>query len=120
MKIKHVYLTTSLPARLAEFYTRIGLPIRFVDEGKWTQFGTEGTAFCVSSREESAAPAASNAVVVFEVERLEAAIDRAVAAGATVKAPTRNMGSGRVAQLRDPDGNMIQFFEPSRGPRDLN
>jgi predicted enzyme related to lactoylglutathione lyase len=112
MKVKHVYLTASQPARLAEFYEKIGLSIRFADGERWIQFRTEGAAFCVSGLGESAAAASSNAVVVFEVDRLEPVLDRAIASGATMVAPARDMGShGRVAQIRDPDNNVIQLFE---------
>ncbi len=77
MKVKHVYLTASQPARLAEFYEKTGLSIRFADGERWIQFRTEGAAFCVSGPEESAAAASSNAVVVFEVEKLEPVSARA-------------------------------------------
>ena len=112
MKVKHVYLTASQPARLAEFYEKTGLSIRFADGERWIQFRTEGAAFCVSGLGESAAAASSNAVVVFEVDKLEPVLDRAIASGATIVAPARDMGShGRVAQIRDPDNNVIQLFE---------
>ncbi len=112
MKVKHVYLTASQPARLAEFYVKAGLSIRFADGERWIQFRTEGAAFCVSGREESAATPSSNAVVVFEVDEIDTVLDRAVAAGATIIVPVRDMGShGRVAQIRDPDNNVIQIFE---------
>jgi predicted enzyme related to lactoylglutathione lyase len=117
MKIKHVYLTASQPARLAEFYEEIGLSIRFADGERWIQFRTEGAAFCVSGLGESAAAASSNAVVVLEVDKLEPVLDRAIAAGATIVAPARDMGShGRVAQIRDPDNNVIQLFEAATKP----
>jgi predicted enzyme related to lactoylglutathione lyase len=117
MKVRHVYLTASQPARLAEFYEKTGLSIRFADGERWIQFRTEGAAFCVSGLEESAAAASSNAVVVFEVEKLEPVLDRAVAAGATIISPARDMGShGRLAQFRDPDNNIIQLFEAATKP----
>jgi predicted enzyme related to lactoylglutathione lyase len=117
MKVKHVYLTASQPARLAEFYTKTGLSIRFADGERWIQFRTEGAAFCVSGPDESASSPSSNAIVVFEVDQLEPVVDRAVAAGATLIAPVRDMGShGRVAQIRDPDNNVIQLFEAATKP----
>ncbi|MBR0873275.1 VOC family protein [Bradyrhizobium tropiciagri] len=119
MKVKHVYLTASHPARLAEFYAKAGLSIRFADGERWIQFRTEGAAFCVSGLEESASTPSTNAVVVFEVDHLEPVLDRVVAAGATLIAPVRDMGShGRVAQVRDPDGNVIQFFEAATKPNE--
>lgn len=113
MKIKHVYLTSTRPAELAEFYVNSGLSIRFADGDQWIQFRGEGAAFCISGLDESATTPSSNAVVVFEVEKLEPAVERALAAGATLVTAARDMGShGRVAQVRDLDSNVIQFFEP--------
>lgn len=112
MKVKHVYVTASQPKQLAEFYAKLGLSIRFSDGDRWVQFRSEGAAFCVAGPEESAAAPSSNAVVVFQVEKLEAAVERAVEAGATTLLTVRDMGDhGRVAQIRDPDNNVIQFFE---------
>jgi predicted enzyme related to lactoylglutathione lyase len=105
-------LTASQPARLAEFYEKIGLSIRFAAGERWIQFRTEGAAFCVSGLGESAAAASSNAIVVFEVDKLEPVLDRAIASIATIVAPAQDMGShGRVAQIRHPDNNVIQLFE---------
>jgi predicted enzyme related to lactoylglutathione lyase len=112
MKVKHVYVTACQPKQLAEFYAKLGLSIRFSDGDRWVQFRSEGAAFCVAGPEESAAASSSNAVVVFEVEKLEAAVERAVEAGATILLAVRDMGDhGRVAQIRDPGNNIIQFFE---------
>ena len=115
MKVKHVYLTASQPAKLAEFYANTGLTIRFADGERWIQFRSEGAAFCVSGMEESASIPSANAVVVFEVEQLESVVERAIAAGATLIAPVRDMGGhGRVAQVCDPESNVIQFFEAAK------
>jgi predicted enzyme related to lactoylglutathione lyase len=112
MKVKHVYVTASQPNQLAEFYAKLGLSIRFSDGDRWVQFRSEGAAFCVAGPEESATVPSSNAVVVFEVEQLEAAVERAIEAGGTVLLAVRDMGDhGRVAQIRDPANNIIQFFE---------
>jgi predicted enzyme related to lactoylglutathione lyase len=113
MKVKHVYVTAKEPERLATFYAKAGLSIRFADGERWVQFRSDGAAFCVAGVEESASTPSSNAVVVFEVERLEPIIERAVEAGATIIGSIRDMGShGRVAQICDPERNVIQFFEP--------
>jgi predicted enzyme related to lactoylglutathione lyase len=120
MKIKHVYLTSHQPNQLAEFYTKLGLAIRFADGERWVQFRSDSgaAAFCISGLGESAAPPSSNAVVVFEVEKLETAVEVAVTAGAIVLQPIRDMGDhGRVAKIQDPANNIIQFFEASTKPK---
>ena len=112
MKIKHIYLTAKNPGKLAEFYKRAGLSVRFADGERWIQFKSEGAAFCVASIEESVVSPSTNAVVVFEVDDLEAAVSQAVATGAIVTGPIRDMGGhGRVAEIRDPEDNAIQLFQ---------
>lgn len=115
MKIRHTYLTASNPEALAQFYRAIGMPVRFADGERWIQFATDGAAFCIAGLEESAVQPSSNAVVVFEVEGLEAALAKAVDAGGTNISGIRDMGShGRAAQIRDPQNNLIQFFERAK------
>jgi predicted enzyme related to lactoylglutathione lyase len=115
MKIKHAYLTAANPEALAQFYREIGMPVRFADGQRWIQFATDGAAFCIAGPEESAVQPSSNAVVVFEVEGLEAALAKAVDAGGINIAGIRDMGShGRAIQIRDPQNNLIQFFERAK------
>ena len=115
MKIKHAYLTASDPEALAHFYREVGIPVRFADGKRWIQFATDGAAFCIAGIEESAVEPSSNAVVVFEVEELEAALSKAVDAGGTNMSGIRDMGDhGRAAQIRDPQNNLIQFFERAK------
>jgi predicted enzyme related to lactoylglutathione lyase len=117
MKLKHVYLTSADPERLSEFYTNVGFDIRFSDPGRWIQFKTEGAAFCIASQEESTASAPANAIAVFEVTDLEAALATAGKAGALRIGEVREMGAhGRVGWIEDPDHNIVQFFESL--PRD--
>lgn len=111
MKLKQVYLTSSEPERLASFYEGLGLKMRFADPGKWIQFVSDPAAFCVASHAESVSEQFQDAVLVFDVENLEAAIDRAIGLGARVEA-IRDMGShGRTVKVRDPSGNVIQFYQ---------
>lgn len=112
MKITHIYLSAENPEGLVEFYTKLGLSVRFSDGPRWTQFVSDGGAFCIANQAESAASPGSNAVVVFEVEDIEAALKSATEAGAEVISPIRDMGDhGRVAQVRDIERNIIQLIE---------
>ena len=116
MKIKHAYLTAAEPEDLAKFYSQLGLAVRFADGSRWIQFSSEGAAFCIADVEESATTPSSNAIIVFEVEKLEDVTKLATAAGGEVLSEIRDMGShGRVARIRDPESNIIQFFE--RAPK---
>jgi len=112
VKLKQVYLTAVEPERLAEFYEALGLTIRFADPGKWIQFAGEKAAFCVAGPSESVSEQSRDAVLVFEVDNLEMALDRARAQGAELPGEVRDMGAhGRVAHVRDPQHNTIQLFQ---------
>ena len=111
VKLKQVYLTAADPERLASFYEGLGLKVRFADPGKWIQFVSDPAAFCVASPAESVSDQLQDAVLVFDVDNLEAAIESAVAGGAQVEA-IRDMAShGRAVKVRDPSGNVIQFYQ---------
>ncbi|WP_234831253.1 VOC family protein [Rhodopseudomonas palustris] len=114
MKLKQVYLTANDPERLATFYEGLGLKVRFADPGKWIQFVSDAAAFCVAGPTESVSSQLQDAVVVFDVDDLEAAVERAAAMGAEVGA-VRDMAShGRAVTLRDPGGNVIQFYQVAK------
>lgn len=111
VKLKQVYLTAKDPGRLAAFYEGLGLKVRFADPGKWIQFVSDATAFCVADPKESASEQLKDAVLVFDVDNLEAAMERAAAMGAHVGA-IRDMAShGRAVKVQDPGGNVIQFYQ---------
>lgn len=98
---------------------RSGLSIgkRVLVGDRWTQFVSEGSAFCIADQTESVVPPGSNSVVVFEVDDLDAAMKRAAEAGASVAGSIRDMGDhGRVAQVRDVENNVIQFLEKRPRP----
>lgn len=112
MKIKQVYIATSSIDRLADFYGRLGLPVRFADGDRWVQFQTEGAAFCIAGACEAAVRPSSNAVIVFEVTDLETALETARAAGALSVSGIRDMGShGRSAVIEDVERNVLQFYQ---------
>jgi predicted enzyme related to lactoylglutathione lyase len=112
VKLKQVYLTAAEPEKLSRFYEALGMSIRFVDPGKWVQFESEKTAFCVAGPSESVSDPGRNAVVVFEVENLEAAVACARDNGAKICGDVRDMGGhGRTAQFKDPEENLVQLFQ---------
>ncbi|WFU55195.1 VOC family protein [Bradyrhizobium pachyrhizi] len=115
MRLKQVYLTAADPQDLARFYEALGLSVRFADAGRWIQFVSDTSAFCIAGPSESASDQSRGAVPVFEVDDLEATVASAQAAGGKAIGAIRDMGShGRVAHIRDPRGNDIQFFQPAR------
>jgi predicted enzyme related to lactoylglutathione lyase len=110
-KLQNAYYVTRDMERAVGFYRdALGLSLKFQDGAKWAQFDAGGVNFSLSAPEE-AAPAAAGAVVIFEVDDLNAARTRLTANGATVM-DSRDMGShGRSLTFRDPDGNVVQLFQ---------
>lgn len=111
VKIQNVYQVSRDMSRALGFYRDVlGMKLKFQDGEKWAQLDANGARFAVASPEEAGAAAASNTVVVFEVDDLAAARQALEAAGAPILA-TRDMGNhGSTLTSRDPDGNIVQFF----------
>ncbi len=110
-KLQNAYLVTRAMDRAVAFYREaLGLALKFQDGARWAQFDAGGTNVSLSAPEE-AADGACGAVLVFEVDDLEAAAARVAAHGGTLGA-RRDMGThGRTLTVRDPDGNVIQLFQ---------
>jgi predicted enzyme related to lactoylglutathione lyase len=111
VKIQNVYQVTRDMGRSLGFYRDVlGMKMKFQDGEKWAQLDAQGARFALSSPEEAGAAAASNTIIVFEVDDLAAARAALEQAGAPILA-TSDMGShGSTLTSRDPDGNIIQFF----------
>jgi len=110
-KLQNAYYVTGEMDRAVAFYRDVlGLGLKFQDGTKWAQFDALNTSFSLSAPEESAEGAAG-AVVVFEVDDLDATRARLVQHGGAVAAE-RDMGAhGRTLTVRDPDGNVFQLFQ---------
>ncbi|MFN8558251.1 MAG: VOC family protein [Dehalococcoidia bacterium] len=111
MKLQNAYYVTGDMERAVAFYRdALGLRMKFQDGAKWAQFDAGGVNFSLSSPAE-AASGAVGAVVIFEVDDLDAIRARLEAGGATVL-DSRDMGAhGRALTFRDPDGNLVQLFQ---------
>jgi predicted enzyme related to lactoylglutathione lyase len=111
VKIQNVYQVTQNIGRSLDFYRGLlGMNLKFQDGARWAQLDAGGARFALSSPEEAGAAAASNTVIVFEVDDLDAMSKQLEAAGVPILA-TRDMGGhGRTLTSQDPDGNVIQFF----------
>jgi len=110
-KLQNAYYVTAEMDRAVAFYRDVlGLPLKFQDGERWAQFDAGGVNFSLSAPDE-AATGARGAVVIFEVDDLDAARDRLVDARASVL-ETRDMGThGRLLTFQDPDGNLVQLFQ---------
>ncbi len=111
VRIQNVYQISRNMSRSLGFYRDLlGMKMKFQDGEKWAQLDAQGARFALASPEEAGAAAASNTVIVFEVDDLASARAALESAGAPILA-TRDMGShGNTLTTRDPDGNIVQFF----------
>lgn len=104
------YITRDMPRAVAFYRDVLGLTLAFQDGEKWTQMKAGDVNFALASPEEGA-DGAVGAVVIFEVDDLDASKTALEDAGGTVLA-LRDMGDhGRALTFRDPDGNLVQLFQ---------
>lgn len=110
-KLQNAYYVTREMDRAVAFYRdALGLALKFQDGARWAQFDAGGVNFSLSSPEE-AGGSTDGAVVVFEVDDLDAAQTRLAERGAALL-DVRDMGAhGRSLLFKDPDGNLVQLFQ---------
>lgn len=110
-RLQNIYLTASDMKRQRRFYEEVlGLKVKFADEDNWVQFDVGGQNLALASARE-AAPGAAGAVVVLEVDSIEAVVEKLSEEGLEVLS-IRDMGShGRTCAFRDPSGNVVQLFQ---------
>lgn len=110
-RIQNVYLVADDMDAMVRFYEQaLGLPIKFRDGTRWTQFNVGGSNLSLSSREEAGAEA-KGGTVVFETDDL-AALRAKVEQGGGKVLRERDMGShGKTVTCVDPAGNLFQLFE---------
>lgn len=115
-RLKTVYHIADDMAAGRRFYEDgLGLVPRFADGTRWVQYEAGGAAFALAGPEEAPEADAEGAVAVFEVDDLDAARARLVAAGIPIVSE-RDMGShGRVLTVRDPAGTFLQLFARAAG-----
>jgi predicted enzyme related to lactoylglutathione lyase len=113
-----VYLVARDADALARFYGEgLGLEVAFADPGRWVQFGTEGSSFCLAAEVEAAEVGDQALVPVFEVDDITGWEERLARAGGQMAAPVRDMGDhGRVFTGRDPEGHVFQLWSDGGKP----
>lgn len=103
--------------KAVNFYSYVlGLPI-IVQNPQGAEFRTDGVILAVKPRtpaDQTGKPAGSggSTQVTFQVSDLDVAFTDAKGRGAKVMAPPRTVEAGRLARLLDPEGNIIELFEP--------
>ena len=103
------------PDALARWYQeRLGVKTvpETYEEGAWRQ--QEGETVFAPFRQDSEmiGPPEHSWMINFSVDDLDAMVGQLRAAGETVEVDEQRYPNGRFAELRDPEGNGIQLWQP--------
>lgn len=112
-------LADDFAATFAFYAEGLGLPVLYgTAEGPYAELSAGTASIGVVARErmpgvDPAPPAGDRAVVVLDAEPLDAALAELRGRGLEVgEAQERREWGIRVAYLRDPDGRLLELFEP--------
>lgn len=110
-KVANAYYVVRDMDRSARFYRDVlGLEVKFADPGKWTQFDVAGTQIAIATPAPGQPDPGENATVVLEVDDLDAMQQRLRDEGMTPSEVIAMGSHGSFFTVRDPDGNLVQFF----------
>ena len=104
------------PAGLARWYQdRLGVKTvpETYDEGAWRQEAGETVFAPFEQGSKMIGPPEHTWMINFRVDDLDALVAQLRGAGETVTVDPEEYPNGRFAELRDPEGNGIQLWEPS-------
>ena len=102
--------------RAKAFYTNVlGLKIS-ADRGAWVQFEIEGGTFALHQSDEEAGNNAAEAggIIGFHVDNLDGFMEELKAHQVKFQGEIREERFGRLLNIFDPDGNIINLLEPAQ------
>ncbi len=109
-QITAIALLVSDIRKATNFYSYVlGLPV-ITKSDRGAEFRTEGVILSLKSHDPRAGP--GSAQITFQVHDLDVVFMEAKQRGAKVLTPPRTVDAGRIAQVADPDGNIVELFEP--------
>lgn len=109
-QLTQVAILVSDMKKAVNFYSYVlGLPV-ITKSDRAAEFRTDGVVLAVKPRTQPGG--AGTTQITFQVADMDVVFTDAKRRGAKVIAPPRTVDGGRVAQLADPDGNIIELFEP--------
>lgn len=109
-QVTQVAILVSDMKKSITFYSYVlGLTV-ITKSDRSVEFRTDGPVLAVKPRGQT--PAGGTTQITFQVGDVEVVFNEAKRRGAKVVVPPRTVDSGRVAQVADPDGNIIELFEP--------
>jgi predicted enzyme related to lactoylglutathione lyase len=108
------YVVAEMERTLSFYRDVLGLALKFRDGSRWAQFDVGGAGLALCSPGEGAVTPGAGAVVTLEVDDLDAAVQAFAAKGVETVRPVRDTGAhGRTMAIRDPDGNVVQLYQPA-------
>jgi predicted enzyme related to lactoylglutathione lyase len=118
-QVLQVTILVSDLKKAANFYSYVlGLPV-ITQSDRTAEFRTEGVILAVRPRDaggqtQTKQPAAGSGStqITFQVADLDVAFNEAKGRGAKVLAAPRTVDAGRMARVADPEGNIVELFEP--------
>ncbi|HET6946326.1 MAG TPA: VOC family protein [bacterium] len=109
-QVMQVAILASDLKKSVNFYSYVlGLTV-ITKADRSVEFRTDGPVLAVKPREQPGG--AGTTQITFQVADVEVTFNDAKQRGARVVAPPRTVEGGRMARLADPDGNIIELFEP--------
>jgi len=118
-QVLQVTILVSDLKKAANFYSYVlGLPV-ITQSDRTAEFRTEGVILAVRPRDaggqvQSKQPIAGSGStqITFQVADLDVVFNEAKGRGAKVLAAPRTVDAGRMARVADPEGNIVELFEP--------
>ncbi|MEX0766481.1 MAG: VOC family protein [bacterium] len=120
-QVLQVTILVSDLKKAANFYSYVlGLPV-ITQSDRTAEFRTEGVILAVrprdaggqtQSKQPAAAAGSGSTQITFQVADLDVAFNEAKGRGAKVLAAPRTVDAGRMARVADPEGNIVELFEP--------
>jgi len=104
------YVVDDMQASLSFYRDTLKLPLKFQDGDKWAQFDVNGQAIAIATPAPEQVDPGEGATVVFEVDDLAEQKRLLTEAGVEVGETVDMDGHGSFFTVRDPAGNLVQFF----------
>src|SRR6476469_3187861 len=106
-----VWLPVTDSDRLLGFFFNATAPTEKQSDGDWAQLDANGVGIGLNAGERPSGD--GGAVIAFQPEGgLEAAVEELRDAGVEIAGDVSEHPWGRVATVKDPDGNDVQLYEP--------
>jgi catechol 2,3-dioxygenase-like lactoylglutathione lyase family enzyme len=113
-KLGNVFYRVADVASAVEFYTStLGLPVKFRDGDPWVAFDVAGVTLAIEPL--ASGPAPGGATVSLHVSGLDDLVSQLPSRGTPVS-DVRKGPHERLAEVRDPSGNVLVLYEPLARP----